>query len=97
MNNTVMPKLESFPSVLSGGRAVLWILGLLLALGWAGPARAADATGAPARGVPIISAADLERWMQEISNWGRWEFLFIGDPLRVPGGTGSPLNPLAVF
>ena len=32
-------------------------------------------------------------------NWpsGRAEFLFVGAPLRVPGGTGSPLNPLAVF
>jgi len=28
---------------------------------------------------------------------GRWEFLFVAAPLRIPGGTGSPLNPLAVF
>ena len=27
----------------------------------------------------------------------RWTFLFVGAPLRVVGGTGSPLNPLAVF
>jgi hypothetical protein len=27
----------------------------------------------------------------------RWEFLFIAGPLRIPGGTGSPLNPIAIF
>jgi hypothetical protein len=27
---------------------------------------------------------------------GVWEFLFTAPPLRVTGGTGSPLNPLAV-
>jgi hypothetical protein len=27
----------------------------------------------------------------------RWEFLFIAAPLRIPGGTGSPLNPIAIF
>ena len=28
---------------------------------------------------------------------GRWEFLFVAAPLRVAGGTGSPLNPVAIF
>jgi hypothetical protein len=28
---------------------------------------------------------------------GRWEFLFVGAPLRISGGTGSPLNPIAIF
>ena len=28
---------------------------------------------------------------------GRWEFLFTIAPLRVQGGTGSPVNPIAVF
>jgi kynurenine formamidase len=28
---------------------------------------------------------------------GRWEFLFVGAPLRIAGGTGSPLNPIAVL
>ncbi len=27
---------------------------------------------------------------------GVWEFLFVGQPLRIVGGVGSPLNPLAV-
>ena len=28
---------------------------------------------------------------------GRWEFLFVASPLRIVGGTGSPLNPIAIF
>jgi hypothetical protein len=27
----------------------------------------------------------------------RWEFLFIAAPLRIVGGSGSPINPLAVL
>ena len=27
----------------------------------------------------------------------RWEFLFVAAPLRIPRGTGSPINPIAVF
>jgi kynurenine formamidase len=28
---------------------------------------------------------------------GRWEFLFAAAPLRIVGGTGSPINPTAIF
>jgi kynurenine formamidase len=28
---------------------------------------------------------------------GRWEFMFAAAPLRIVGGTGSPVNPLAIF
>ena len=28
---------------------------------------------------------------------GRWEFLFTMAPLRIPGGTGCPVNPVAVL
>ena len=27
----------------------------------------------------------------------RWDFLFVAAPLRIPDGTGSPVNPLAIF
>jgi kynurenine formamidase len=27
----------------------------------------------------------------------RWEFLFVGAPLRITAGTGSPLNPIAIL
>jgi len=28
---------------------------------------------------------------------GRWEFMVVGLPLRLPGATGSPWNPIAMF
>jgi kynurenine formamidase len=40
---------------------------------------------------------DLDPLAREVRQRGRWTFLFVGLPLRVPGGTGSPLNPLAIF
>lgn len=48
-------------------------------------------------GMPILDNLDLEALSREAQERGRWTFLFIGAPLRVRGGTGSPLNPLAVF
>ncbi|PYR88839.1 MAG: cyclase, partial [Acidobacteria bacterium] len=27
----------------------------------------------------------------------RWEFMLVVAPLRVPNGTGSPVNPIAIF
>lgn len=48
-------------------------------------------------GMPILDNLDLDALAAEARKRGRFEFLFVGAPLRVPGGTGSPLNPLAVF
>ena len=48
-------------------------------------------------GMPVLDSLDLERLASEAVNQQRWEFLFIAAPLRVPGGTGAPINPLAVF
>jgi hypothetical protein len=28
---------------------------------------------------------------------GRWSFLCVVAPLRLPGGTGSPINPIAIL
>jgi len=48
-------------------------------------------------GMPMLDNLDLEAVAEAAAERGRATFLFIGAPLRVPGGTGSPLNPLAVF
>ncbi len=48
-------------------------------------------------GMPILDNLDLDAAAAEAARRNRWEFLFVGAPLRVRGGTGSPLNPLAVF
>ncbi len=48
-------------------------------------------------GMPILDNLDLEAVAQAAARHKRSTFLFVGAPLRVVGGTGSPLNPLAVF
>jgi len=48
-------------------------------------------------GMLMLDNLDLEAVADAAAARGRSTFLFVGAPLRVPGGTGSPLNPLAVF
>ncbi|MEE2638677.1 MAG: cyclase family protein [Acidobacteriota bacterium] len=48
-------------------------------------------------GMPILDNLDLDTVAREANTRERWEFMFVGAPLKVRGGTGSPLNPLAIF
>ena len=48
-------------------------------------------------GMPLIENLDLEQVASEAAKRSRWTFLFVAAPLRIQSGTGSPLNPLAVF
>ncbi len=48
-------------------------------------------------GVGIVECLDLERAVETARRLGRYEFLMTFAPLPVEGGTGSPLNPLAIF
>lgn len=48
-------------------------------------------------GVSIIDNADLRAVAAQAAEIGRYEFMLNVAPLRVSGGTGSPVNPLAVF
>jgi kynurenine formamidase len=50
-----------------------------------------------AMGVSIFDNLDLERVAEESRRANRYEFLFMAAPLRIDKGTGSPLNPLAIF
>jgi kynurenine formamidase len=50
-----------------------------------------------ALGLPLLDNLDLEVLAEEAARLNRYTFLFVCAPLRVPGGTGSPVNPLAVF
>jgi kynurenine formamidase len=50
-----------------------------------------------ALGMPLFDNLDLEAVAQEAAKRGRWEFLVTAAPLAVEHGTGSPLNPLAIF
>lgn len=48
-------------------------------------------------GVGIFDNLDFERVAEEARRLGRYEFLFTASPLRIEGGMGSPLNPIATF
>ena len=48
-------------------------------------------------GMTIIDNFDTEALAETAARLKRWEFMLVIAPLRVPGGTGSPVNPLAIF
>ena len=50
-----------------------------------------------ALGMPLFDNLDFEAVAAEAAKRGRWEFLVTAAPLTVEHGTGSPLNPLAIF
>jgi kynurenine formamidase len=50
-----------------------------------------------AMGMYLLDYLQLEELAATCERLGRWEFLSVVAPLRVVGGTGSPVNPIAVF
>jgi kynurenine formamidase len=48
-------------------------------------------------GMLIVDNADLEALAATCARLGRWEFQLVMAPLRLAGGTSSPVNPLAIF
>ena len=50
-----------------------------------------------ALGANIFDNMDLEALAETAARLNRWEFLLVAAPIANPGGTGSPLNPLAIF
>jgi kynurenine formamidase len=50
-----------------------------------------------AMGTPIFDNCDLEAVADAAASRKRWAFLVTASPLAIPGGTGSPLNPIATF
>src|SRR5882762_3413684 len=48
-------------------------------------------------GVSIIENLDLEKAVETARRMKRYEFMISFAPLPVEGGTGSPINPLAIF
>jgi kynurenine formamidase len=47
-------------------------------------------------GLTLGELFDLEALAADCATDGVYEFLFVGQPLRIPGAVGSPLNPLAI-
>jgi hypothetical protein len=48
-------------------------------------------------GIHLIDRADFEALSEAAAARNRWEFMLTLAPLPIPNGTGSPLNPIAMF
>ncbi len=48
-------------------------------------------------GMPLLDNAFLQPLAEACAEEGRWEFMLTVNPLHIRGGTGSPVNPIAVF
>lgn len=62
--------------------------------GWAAPIHQCVIAG---MGVHLLDNLDLRGLAATCARQRRWEFFFALAPLRVAKGTGSPVNPLAIF
>lgn len=50
-----------------------------------------------ALGIHLLDYLQLEDVRSKCETAERWEFLLVAAPLRITEGTGSPLNPVAIF
>ena len=48
-------------------------------------------------GIQVLDRADFQRLAMEAAARNRWEFMVTIAPLPIPNGTGSPVNPIAMF
>ena len=51
----------------------------------------------PTLGMPLLDNALLEPLADACAEEGRYEFMLTVAPLNMPGGTGSAVNPIALF
>ncbi|MCH8814147.1 MAG: cyclase family protein [Chloroflexi bacterium] len=51
----------------------------------------------PYMGLPLIDNANFEQLSATCAELNRWEFQLVIAPLVLIGGTGSPVNPIAIF
>jgi kynurenine formamidase len=50
-----------------------------------------------AMGLACADSLQLEELLKACEEENRWEFMAVVAPLRLPGGTGSLVNPIAIF
>lgn len=50
-----------------------------------------------AMGMLVSDSLQFEELVRVCEQEGRYEFMVVGLPLRLPGATGSPWNPIAIF
>ena len=55
-----------------------------------------DQTATKLSGQRIMQIFDFEELAKDCAADGVYEFMFVAPPLRIVGGVGSPLSPLAI-
>jgi kynurenine formamidase len=65
--------------------------------GWEGMRNPIHVAALNWMGINIVECLDLEEAVTVARELDRYEFMITFAPLPVEGGTGSPLNPLAIF
>ena len=50
-----------------------------------------------AMGMPLLDNLNLDELSKKAQELNNWEVLISFQPLRFEGGTGSPLNAIAIF
>ena len=53
--------------------------------------------GIPGIGMWLIDGADYEELGEHCARLNRWEFMLVIPPLKLNGGTASPVNPIAIL
>ena len=53
--------------------------------------------GLVSMGLPILDWPSLTELARTCERLKRWDYLLTTAPLRLPGGTASPINPLCLF
>jgi len=48
-------------------------------------------------GIHLVDRADFDALSEAAAARNRWEFMLTVAPLPIPNGTGSPVNPIALF
>jgi kynurenine formamidase len=48
-------------------------------------------------GMAACDSLQFEELVKVCEEEKRWEFMVVAAPLRMPGGTGSLVNPIAIF
>jgi kynurenine formamidase len=51
----------------------------------------------PGLGIPLLDNLNLEAVAAKCAELNRWTFNVVIAPLNIPRGTGSPVNPIAIF
>ena len=76
---------------------LVWDLQEAAGQGFEGSGGAIHQIALPYMGLPLLDNANLEAVGVACAELGRHEFQFVCAPLVIWGGTGSPVNPLAVL